>query len=83
MTRAEKIKALQEMDRLIEHAGAVCASYELAQMEIMATVAKAKAAYKKLVAKKAELEKLFIGLGLRTARLTLTAARSPSQRRRA
>jgi hypothetical protein len=27
--------------------------------EIMATVAKAKAAYKKLVAKKAELEKLF------------------------
>jgi len=28
-------------------------------MEIMATVAKAKATYKKLVAKKAELEKLF------------------------
>ena len=59
MTRAEKLKALQEMDRLIEHAGNLCASYELAQMEIMATVAKAKAAYKKLVAKKAELEKLF------------------------
>ena len=59
MTRAEKIKALQEMDRLIEHAGAVCASYELAQMEIMATVARANATYKKLVAKKAELQKLF------------------------
>jgi len=59
MTRAEKLKALQNMDRLIEHAGSLCASYELAQMEIMATVAKAKATYKKLVAKKAELEKLF------------------------
>ena len=59
MTRAEKLKALQKMDYLIERAGSLCASYELAQMEIMVTVAKAKATYKKLVAKKAELEKLF------------------------
>jgi hypothetical protein len=59
MTRAEKLKALQEMDYLIEYAGSLCSSYELAQMEIMATVARAKATYKKLVVKKAELEKLF------------------------
>ena len=59
MTRAEKLKALQEIDYLIEHAGSLCASYELAQMEMMATVAQAKAMYKQLIAKKAELEELF------------------------
>jgi hypothetical protein len=97
MTRAEKLKALQEMDRLIEHADNLCTSYELAQMEMMTTVAQAKAMYKQLIAKKVEPEKLFdqvdesatqgsksgVGLVLRTARLTLTAARSQIQRRRA
>jgi hypothetical protein len=29
MTRAEKLKALQEIDYLIERAGSLCASYEL------------------------------------------------------
>jgi hypothetical protein len=57
MTQAEKLKSLQEMDALIERAGEVCQSCELAQMEIMATVARAKAIYKQLIAKKAELKR--------------------------
>jgi hypothetical protein len=83
MTRAEKLKALQNMDCLIEHAGSLCASYELAQMEIMATVAKARSTYRSLLPRKLNWKKLFdqpygdesaardrkvgIGLGLHTA----------------
>jgi hypothetical protein len=53
----ERLKAVQEMDALIERAGNLCASYELAQMEMMATVARARALHKHLIAKKVELEK--------------------------
>lgn len=57
MTHQEKLRAVQKMDALIEHAGNLCHSYELAQMEMMATVAQAKAIYKQLLAKKAALER--------------------------
>ena len=57
MTRDEKLRAVQEMDVLIERAENLCQSYELAQMEVMATVARAKAIYKQLIAKKVELER--------------------------
>jgi hypothetical protein len=58
MIPEEKRRAVEHMDVAIERAGAVLQSYELAQMEIMATVARAKAIYKRLITKKAELEKL-------------------------
>ena len=46
-----------DMDALIERAEHLCAGYELAQMEIMATVARAKGALRQLIAKKAELQR--------------------------
>jgi hypothetical protein len=57
MTLEERRKAIQEMDAAIEHAEGVCQSYELVHMEMMATLARAKALLKQLIAKKAELEK--------------------------
>jgi hypothetical protein len=57
MTREEKVQAIQDMDAVIERAGNLCQSYELAQMEMMATVARAKAIYKRLLEKKAALER--------------------------
>jgi hypothetical protein len=57
MTPEERRRAFQDMDALIEHAGALCQSYELAQMDIMVTVARAKAIYKQVIAKRAELER--------------------------
>ena len=57
MTREERIKAIQEMDEVIERAERACQSYELIQMDMMATLARAKAIHKQLIAKKAELEK--------------------------
>ena len=57
MTREERLKAIQEMDEVIERAERACQSYELTQMEMMATLARAKALHKQLIAKKAELEK--------------------------
>ena len=37
MTREERLKAIQEMDAVIERAEHACKSYELIQMEMMAT----------------------------------------------
>jgi uncharacterized protein Yka (UPF0111/DUF47 family) len=59
MTREERLKAIQEMDAVIERAEHACKSYELIQMEMMATVAQAKAVHKQLIEKKAGLEKKF------------------------
>jgi hypothetical protein len=56
MTREERLKAIQEMDEVIERAERACQSYELIHMEMMATLARAKAIHKQLIAKKAELE---------------------------
>jgi protein-arginine kinase len=57
MTRDERREAIQEMDRVIERAERACQSYELMHMEMMATLARAKAIHKQLIAKKMELEK--------------------------
>ncbi len=57
MTREERLKAIQEMDAVIERAEHACKSYELIQMEMMATLAQAKAVHKQLIAKKAVLER--------------------------
>jgi uncharacterized protein Yka (UPF0111/DUF47 family) len=43
MTREERLKAVQEMDAVIERAEHACQSYELIQMEMMAALARAKA----------------------------------------
>jgi hypothetical protein len=59
MTREERLKAVHEMDAVIERAERACQSYELIQMEMMAALARAKAIHKQLIAKKAELEKQF------------------------
>jgi len=58
MTREDKLRALREMDAVIERAGEMCRSYELAQMEMMATLARVKAIYRQMFARKAELKKL-------------------------
>ena len=42
--------------QVIERAERACQSYELIQMEMMATLARAKAIHKQLIAKKAELQ---------------------------
>jgi len=39
MTREERLKAIREMDEVIERAERACQSYELIQMEMMATLA--------------------------------------------
>jgi hypothetical protein len=57
MTREERLKAVQEMDAVIERAEHACQSYELIRMEMMATLAQARAIHRQLMAKKAELEK--------------------------
>jgi hypothetical protein len=57
MTREERIKAVQEMDAIIERAERACQSYQLSQMEMMAALARAKAIHKQLVAKKVELQR--------------------------
>jgi hypothetical protein len=57
MTREERIKAVQEMDAIIERAERSCQSYQLSQMEMMAALARAKAIHKQLIAKKAELQR--------------------------
>ena len=57
MTHEQRLKALQEMDVVIERAECACQTYELIHMEMMATLARAKALHKQLMAKKAELEK--------------------------
>jgi hypothetical protein len=59
MTREERLKAIQEMDAVIERAERACLSFELIQMEMMAALARTKAIHKQLIAKKAELEKQF------------------------
>jgi uncharacterized protein Yka (UPF0111/DUF47 family) len=61
MTREERLKAIQEMDAVIERAEHACKSYELIQMEMMASLAQAKAVHKQLIAKKAQLEREFWG----------------------
>jgi hypothetical protein len=45
----------------LERAERACQSYELIQMEMMATLARAKAIHKQLIAKKAELEEQLRG----------------------
>ena len=57
MTREDRFKAIQEMNEVIERAERACQTYELIRMEMMATLAQAKALHKQLIAKKAELEK--------------------------
>jgi hypothetical protein len=57
MTREERVKALRDMDALIERTEHACREYELIQMEMMAALARAKALHRQLVAKKAELER--------------------------
>jgi hypothetical protein len=59
MTREERLNAIQKMDSVIEQAECACQSYELIQMEMMATLARAKAILRQLIAMKAELEKEF------------------------
>jgi protein-arginine kinase len=61
MTREERLKAIQGMDEVIERAERACQSYELIQMEMMATLARAKAIHKHLIAKKTELEEQLRG----------------------
>ena len=56
MTREERLKAIAEMDAVIERAEHTCRTYELIQMEMMAASARAKALHKQLIAKRAELE---------------------------
>jgi hypothetical protein len=58
MTRDERVKALRDMDAVIERTERTCQEYELIQMEIMAAVARAKALHKQLLAKKAELQRV-------------------------
>ena len=57
MTREERLKAVQEMDAIIERAERACQSYQLSQMEMLAALARAKAIHKQLIAKKAELQR--------------------------
>jgi hypothetical protein len=57
MTREERLKAVQEMDAVIERAEHACQSYELIQMEMMAALARARAIHRRLITKKAELER--------------------------
>jgi hypothetical protein len=57
MTHEQRLNAIQEMDVVIERAEYACQTYELIHMEMMATLARAKALHKQLMAKKAELEK--------------------------
>jgi hypothetical protein len=61
MTREERVRTVQEMDEVIERAERACQSYELIQMEMMATLARAKEIHKQLIAKRAELEKQLRG----------------------
>jgi prefoldin subunit 5 len=61
MTREEGVKAVQEMDEVIERAERACQSYELIQMEMMAALARAKAIHKQLIMKRAELEEQLRG----------------------
>ena len=58
MTREERVKALRDMDSLIEQTEQTCQEYELIQMEMMAALARAKALHKQLLAKKAELQRV-------------------------
>jgi hypothetical protein len=58
MTREERLKAIAEMDAVIERAEHACQAYELIQMEMMAASARAKALHKQLIAKRAELEEV-------------------------
>ena len=57
MTWGERLKAIAEMDAVIERAEHACQAYELIQMEMMAALARSKALHKQLIAKRAELEK--------------------------
>jgi hypothetical protein len=57
MTRDEKLKAIQDMDSAIERAEQACQTYELMQMEMLATLARARAIHKQLIAKKVELQR--------------------------
>ena len=57
MMQEERLKAIQEMDAVIERAERACQTYELIHMEMMAALARAKTLRKQLIAKKAELEK--------------------------
>jgi hypothetical protein len=56
MTREERVKALRDMDAIIERTEHACQEYELIQMEMMAALARAKALHRQLLAKKSELE---------------------------
>jgi hypothetical protein len=58
MTRDERVKALRDMDTVIERTERTCQEYELIQMEMMAATARAKALHKQLLAKKAELQRV-------------------------
>jgi hypothetical protein len=57
MTREERVKALRDMDALIERTERTCQEYELIQMEMMVALARAKAIHRQLVVKKAELQR--------------------------
>jgi hypothetical protein len=59
MTREKRLKAIQDMDEVIESAARTCRSYELIQMEMAVTVARAKAIHQQLITRKAELERRF------------------------
>ena len=56
MTREERLKAISEMDAIIERAEHSCQTYELIHMEMMAALARAKALHKQLIAKRVELQ---------------------------
>lgn len=57
MTRQERLKAIQDMDSVIERTERACQSYELMHMEMMAMLARAKAIHRELITKKSELER--------------------------
>jgi hypothetical protein len=59
MMRDERVKALREMDDLIEQTERACQQYELLHMEMLAAIARAKAIHKRLLANKAELMRDF------------------------
>ena len=57
MTREERLRAVQQMDDIIERAERACQSYELIHMEMMAALARAKAIHRQLVAKREEIQR--------------------------
>jgi hypothetical protein len=61
MTREERRKILEQIDALIERAETVRDSCKLLEMKQLAAIARLKATYKKLAARKKEIDKRLAG----------------------